>query len=81
MAVKKTTFTRKQIPAQGLSITLPPGKVLTRIHLDVTKEGITLSTVGAASAILKPGNRQHLALKPGKEGISLAMVGAASAVK
>jgi hypothetical protein len=81
MAEKDVTIARKQIPQDGLQISVPEGKVLTRVHLDMGKDGITLSTIGAASAVLSPGNRQHLILKPAKEGISLAMVGAASAVK
>jgi hypothetical protein len=81
MAKNDLTIARNLIPEDGVHISLPEGKVLTRVHLDLGKEGVTLSHAGAASAVLSPGNRQNLILKPAKEGISLAMAGAASAVK
>lgn len=80
MADEKIVLTKAQIPKDGMTVSLPDGKALTRIHLDIGKDGITLATVGAASA-LKAGHRQHIALKPAKDGITLAMVGAASAPK
>lgn len=80
MTEEKIVMTKAQLPKDGLKVSLPEGKVLTRIHLDIGKDGITLATVGAASA-LKPGNRQHLTLTPAKDGVTLAMVGAASAAK
>jgi len=76
---KYKTFMKKfTVPADGLEITLPEGKTITRVHLDLAKEGVTLAMVGAASAEHKPGNRVKLKVAKAKEGISLAMVGAAS---
>jgi hypothetical protein len=66
------------VPADGLEITLPEGKTITRVHLDLAKEGVTLAMVGAASSEQKPGNRVKLKVGKAKEGVSLAMVGAAS---
>jgi hypothetical protein len=78
---EKQTSIGKQLPADGLEITLPEGKTFTRIHLDIAQDGITLAHVGAAHAPRVPGDRRKVILKPSKEGIALAMVGAASAVK
>jgi len=78
---KNVNLGRNQIPAEGFSVAVPAGKVLTRVHLDITSEGISLATVGAASAVLKQGNRHQVILKPAKDGISLAMVGAAQSIK
>ena len=78
MAEKTVTLTKKQLPKEGLEVALSPGNTLTRIHLDMSKEGVVLSMVGAASATITKGNRQVIKLLHSKEGISLAMVGAAS---
>lgn len=78
---KKITTTRDRLPADGIEIAASPGKGLTRIHLDLSQEGITLATVGAASAALSSGNRQIVRLSPSQDGISLAIVGAASAAR
>jgi len=69
------------IPADGISISASPGKVMKRIHLDLADDGISLAMVGAASAALKKGNRHSLTIKKAGDGISLAMVGAATAAK
>ena len=66
------------VPKEGLEITVPEGKEITRIHLDLGREGTTLAMVGAASTAMKAGNRHKLQLKPGKDGVTLAVVGAAS---
>lgn len=72
---------RQLLPADGIEISASPGKGLTRIHLDLAQDGISLATVGAASAALKSGNRHVARLTPSKDGITLALVGAASATK
>jgi len=75
------TIPRTSFPPDGVTVTLPEGKVLTRVHLDLGKEGITLSHVGAASAASVSHKRQQVVLKAGSDGISLALVGAASTAK
>jgi len=75
------TFSKDVIPQDGIVVSAPAGKVLTRVHLDLGPDGITLSSVGAASTVLSQGNRHHLTLKPGTDGVTLSMVGAASAPK
>lgn len=72
---------RSQLPQDGLEIAASPGRGLTRVHLDLTQEGISLATVGAASAALPSGNRHVVRLTPSKDGVTLAIVGAASAAK
>jgi hypothetical protein len=81
MAKQDTNISRTLVPEGGVEISLPEGKILTRIHLELSKDGITLSHVGAASAALPAGKRQSVVLKPGKQGVTLAVVGAASATK
>ena len=78
---KKQDSVSRLIPEEGISVSLPKGKALTRVHLDAGKDGITLSTVGAASATLTEGNQQRLILKKSTDGLTLAVVGAASAIK
>ena len=76
---EKRTDLGKQIPPRGIEIDVAEGKTLTRVHLDFGKDGISLATVGAASAVISKGKHQRLILKKAKYGISLAIVGAASA--
>ena len=68
------------VPVDGISVQASPGKMITRLHLDLADDGITLAMVGAASS-LTTGNRHSLEIKKGSDGISLAMVGAASAAE
>jgi hypothetical protein len=77
MAEKRTNLGR-QLPEKGLEIDVSEGKELTRVHLDIGKDGISLATVGAASTVVSKGKHQRLVLKKAKDGISLAIVGAAS---
>jgi hypothetical protein len=76
---ERRTAIGKQIPPKGVAIDVAEGKALTRVHLDFGKDGISLATVGAASAAISKGKHQRLILKKAKDGISLAIVGAASA--
>jgi hypothetical protein len=76
-----THISRLPLPADGIEISVSAGKGLTRVHLDLAQDGISLATAGAASAALKSGNRQIARLTPSKDGITLALVGAASATK
>lgn len=80
-ADKTVRFDKKHFPAEGVQISVSEGNALTRIHLDLSREGVTLATAGAANALLTKGNRQVVSLNPTKDGISLALVGAASAVR
>lgn len=67
------------IPQEGVEISASPGNELTRVHLDLAQDGISLSMVGAASATLNSDKRHKVVLQNSKDGISLSMVGAASA--
>lgn len=82
MAAKSVAFSKKQLPKDGLEIALTKGNTLTRIHLDMSKEGVVLSMVGTATAtaLASSDTRQLVKLLPSKEGISLAMVGTANSV-
>lgn len=75
---KEQTLT-KALPTNGVKIDASAGNALTKIHLDLGKEGISLSMVGAASAVLSKTKKRHsIELKPTKEGITLSIVGAAN---
>lgn len=79
MSTSTTNVGRHLIPADGIEVAASPGKGLTRVHLDLAQDGVSLATVGAASAALASGNRHVVRLTPSKDGITLALVGAASA--
>ena len=79
MTTRTTNVGRHQLPADGIEVAANAGKGLTRVHLDLAQDGISLATVGAASAALASGNRHIVRLTPSKDGITLALVGAASA--
>jgi len=72
-------MTETLVPDEGVTFDLPEGKTVTRLHLDMAPDGISLSTAGAASAALTPGNRQRVTLKRAADGVTLSVVGAASA--
>ena len=80
MASKKAKLKRGTIPKDGVLVSASEGKEITRIHLDLADDGITLAMVGAASAgALSKESRHQLLLKEAEEGITLAVVGAAVA--
>ena len=64
------------LPRDGISISIPEGEALSRITLEQIEGGITLATVGSASA---SGYNQKISLSPIEGGITLALVGSASA--
>lgn len=69
----------RNLPKDGVELAISEGKSLTRVHLDLAVDGISLSTVGAASAALAGRKRQIVRLKPSRDGVTLSVVGAASA--
>ena len=71
----------RNLPKEGVELSISEGKTLTRVHLDLATDGISLSTVGAASATASRsgGKRQIVRLTPSRDGVTLSVVGAASA--
>lgn len=69
---------KKLIAKEGVEIVASEGNALTRVHLDLAPDSLTLSTAGAASAILQKDNRHRIVLSQTKEGITLSIVGAAN---
>jgi len=76
-----TSLPKGSIPQEGVAVAASQGNKFTRIHLDLSNDGVTLAMVGAASALKQVDNRHSVVLKPTADGVSLAMVGAASAVR
>lgn len=75
----KVQIDKNMIPADGVVVSASKGNKITRIHLDMAQDGITLAMVGAAAALKNPDHRHSLTLKNASDGITLAMVGAAAA--
>lgn len=75
----KIQIDKSMIPSDGVVVSASPGNKITRIHLDMAQDGITLAMVGAAAALKDPSHRHSVSLKNASDGITLAMVGAAAA--
>jgi hypothetical protein len=75
----KVKINKNMIPTDGVVVSASKGNKITRIHLDMAQDGITLAMVGAAAALKNPSDRHSLTLQNTSDGITLAMVGAATA--
>ena len=75
----KAQVAKASLPVEGTTVSASSGNKFTRVHLDMTNDGISLAMVGAASAFNDPRSRHMVTLTPTENGVTLAMVGAASA--